>query len=194
MKLLIATTNIGKRKELLDLLKGLSIEVVTPTQLGLTLDVDESGQTYAENACLKAQAFFDASRLVTLADDTGLEVDALGGRPGVHSARYVEKPGATDADRRAKLLSELSAFPRPWKAHFHCTVAVAASTAEIHLLRGTYTEKSSHMKVERTVLVMTVWFTFLKQGRPWRIVRWKKRIASATGPSRSKKRSRIYCL
>jgi XTP/dITP diphosphohydrolase len=136
MKLLIATTNIGKRKELLDLLKGLSIEVVTPTQLGLTLDVDESGQTYAENACLKAQAFFDASRLVTLADDTGLEVDALGGRPGVHSARYVEKPGATDADRRAKLLSELSAFPRPWKAHFHCTVAVAASTAEIHLFEG----------------------------------------------------------
>lgn len=126
MKLLIATTNKGKLAELLDLLKGTSFEIMTPRDLGLTLEVEESGQTYAENAGLKAVAFCQATGLVTLADDTGLEVDALNGRPGVYSARYVATPGATDADRRAKLLGELRGLPRPWTAHFHCTVAVAA--------------------------------------------------------------------
>ena len=136
MKLLIATTNPGKREELIDLLKGLSLEIVTPQELGLSLEIEESGSTYAENASLKAQAFCQTSGLLTLADDTGLEVDALGGRPGVYSARYVEKPGATDADRRIRLLRELAGHPRPWTAHFHCTVAVAAPAEELQLFDG----------------------------------------------------------
>jgi XTP/dITP diphosphohydrolase len=136
MKLLIATTNHGKILELADLLKELPCEILTPADLNLSLEVEESGTTYAENAALKAEAFHRASGLVTLADDTGLEVDALSGRPGVYSARYVDHPGATDADRRAKLLGELAVFPAPWKAHFHCTVAVAGLSAQTLLFNG----------------------------------------------------------
>jgi XTP/dITP diphosphohydrolase len=136
MKLLLATTNIGKTVELKDLLKEHSFEVVTPSELGIKLDVPEDGGSYAANASLKARAFFEASGLITLADDTGLEVDALGGRPGIYSARYVDRPGATDADRRAKLLSELKGLPRPWTAHFHCAVAVASPGQGMHLFDG----------------------------------------------------------
>lgn len=136
MQILIATNNAGKLSEIQDLLKELPAEIVTPRELGIALEVDESGHTYAENASLKAEAFFKASGLITLSDDTGLEVDALNGRPGVHSARYVDKPGATDADRRTKLLYELKEFPRPWTAHFHCTVAVVAPKMEPRLFEG----------------------------------------------------------
>jgi XTP/dITP diphosphohydrolase len=132
MKLLIATTNAGKCAELKDLLQESGYEVVTPKDIGLSLDVDESGQTYDENALLKALAFCQASGLISLADDTGLEVDALGGRPGVYSARYA----GSDAERRTKLLGELKNHPRPWKAHFHCSVAVAAPEADPRLFEG----------------------------------------------------------
>jgi XTP/dITP diphosphohydrolase len=136
MKILIATTNIGKRTELIDLLKEIPAEIVTPRDLRLTFEVEENGSTYAENASLKATAYSEASGLVTLADDTGLEVDALGGRPGVFSARYVDTPNAMDEDRRAKLLSELKPLPRPWTAHFHCTVAIAAPGVEVKLFNA----------------------------------------------------------
>jgi len=122
--ILLATNNAGKVVELRDLLPG--ITVLTPNDLGITMEVEETGQTYAENAALKAAAFCQASGLVTLADDSGLEVDALDGAPGLHSARYSPAPGANDADRRALLVKNLRPYPRPWKAHFHATVAVAA--------------------------------------------------------------------
>jgi XTP/dITP diphosphohydrolase len=124
-KLLIATNNKGKVKELQDLLKDTGIELITPSQIHLELDVTEDGSTYAENATKKAIAFVKASGLVSLADDSGLEVDALNGAPGLYSARYSPKPGATDADRRAYLLQNLQDKPRPWTARFHATIAIA---------------------------------------------------------------------
>lgn len=136
MKLLIATTNPGKRAELVDLLKNLSFEIITPADLDIEMEVEENGDSYNANARLKAEAFCRASGLITLADDTGLEVDALEGRPGLHSARYVAGPGASDADRRAKLLQELSGKPRPWAAHFHCSVAIAHPNLETRLFEG----------------------------------------------------------
>jgi XTP/dITP diphosphohydrolase len=136
MKLLIATTNKGKLAELKDLLNDSTFEIITPTDLGLNIEVDENGNTYDANAVLKAEAFCAESGLITLADDTGLEVDALDGRPGIHSARYVDTPGAGDADRRAKLLRELASFPHPWTAHFHCSVAVACPGAETRVFEG----------------------------------------------------------
>jgi len=136
MKLLVATTNAGKLAELTDLLKDLNVEIITPANLGLKIEVDETGDTYNANAALKAETFACASGLITIADDTGLEVDALDGRPGLHSARYVDAPGATDAERRAKLLRELGAFPRPWTAHFHCSVAVAGPGLETQIFKG----------------------------------------------------------
>jgi XTP/dITP diphosphohydrolase len=135
-KLLIATENQGKIKELQELLAGLGLELVTPRQLGLTLNVVEDGQTYEENAGKKARAYADASGLVALADDSGLEVDALGGAPGLYSARYSPKPGATDADRRAYLLKNLRDKPRPWPAHFHATVAIASPDGDLRFAEG----------------------------------------------------------
>lgn len=135
-KLLIATNNKGKIKELIDLLKGTGIELVTPTDINLQLDVHEDGSTYAENAARKAMAFARASGLISLADDSGLEVDVLNGAPGLYSARYSPKPDATDADRRAYLLQNLRDKPRPWTAHFHAAIAIAIPEKDVHLVEG----------------------------------------------------------
>lgn len=135
-KLLIATNNLGKVIELRALLQELAATVVTPADIGLELEVPEDGRTYAENASVKAIAFATASGLISLADDSGLEVEALGGAPGLHSARYLRKPGATDADRRAFLLQNLGSKPRPWKARFHSSVAIAAPGRDVQVAEG----------------------------------------------------------
>jgi len=124
-KLLIATNNRGKVEELQDLLEETGIELITPSQIDLELDVIEDGNTYEENASKKALAFARASQLVSLADDSGLEVDALDGAPGLYSARYSPKPDANDRDRRVYLLENLQDKPRPWAARFHATIAIA---------------------------------------------------------------------
>jgi len=136
--LLIASTNPGKLIEIGALLDDLPIRLVLPADICIWLHVEETGSTYAENAALKAAAYCQASGLVTLADDSGLEVDALDGAPGLHSARYAPQPGATDADRRAHLLKNLSASgkPRPWTARFRCVVAVMVPGGEIAFREG----------------------------------------------------------
>ena len=136
-KLLIATNNKGKIKELQALLKDIGIEIITPADINLDLEVDEDGTTYAENARKKAIAFAHASGLVSLADDSGLEVDALDGAPGLHSARYSPKPGANDSDRRTYLLQNLKDKPHPWTAHFHATIAIALPEKEVQVVEGT---------------------------------------------------------
>jgi XTP/dITP diphosphohydrolase len=137
-QLIIATNNQGKVKELQDLLKDTGIELVTPAQIGIDLDVAEDGHSYAENAAKKAVAFARASSLVSLADDSGLEVDALDGAPGLYSARYGSPNGGklSDAERRAFLIKNLQDKPRPWTARFHATIAVAVPNGETHLAEG----------------------------------------------------------
>lgn len=135
-KLLIATNNKGKVIELQELLTGTGIEFVTPAEIGLELEVEEDGTTYDENASKKAVAFAKASGLISLADDSGLEVAALGGAPGLYSARYSPKPGAKDADRRDFLLHNLKDKPRPWTAHFHATIAIATPEGIVQLTEG----------------------------------------------------------
>lgn len=139
MKLLIATTNMGKKKEFISLLQGLPIELVFPADLGIHIEVEETGSTYAENAVLKAVSLSNASGLLTMADDTGLEVEALDGRPGLYSARFSPIIGATDADRRTKLLFELLGKPTPWKARFCCSVALAKPDAAPEIFNGEVT-------------------------------------------------------
>jgi XTP/dITP diphosphohydrolase len=138
LPLLIATNNKGKIKELQDLLKDTGIALVTPAQINLDLDVIENGQTYAENATKKAVAFAQSSGLISLADDSGLEVDALDGAPGLYSARYGSTNGGklSDTERRAFLIQNLRGKPRPWTAHFHATIAVAVPNGETHLAEG----------------------------------------------------------
>lgn len=136
MRLLIASSNKGKLIEIMDLLQDLPVEVILPVDIGLNLDVEEDGKTYAENALKKALAYCSASGLVTLADDSGLEVAALDGKPGLHSARFSGKPGATDADRRAYLLQQLQGHPRPWPAAFRSTVVIAVPGAQTYTMDG----------------------------------------------------------
>jgi len=135
-KLLIATNNKGKQVELRALLSGLEAELATPQESGLRLKPSETGRTYAQNAQIKAEAFCKASGLPSLADDTGLEVAALGGAPGLHSARFSPDPDANDADRRKLLLSKLDGIPQPWAARFVCCVALAVPDGGIHLSEG----------------------------------------------------------
>ena len=135
-RLLIATTNRGKLAEIHDLLRGLAAELITPDVLGLELHVNEDGATYVENAQKKAIAFSRLSGLITLADDSGLEVDALGGEPGPYSARYLGEGTGTDADRRAYLLQKLAGKPRPWTARFRAAIAIAAPDQDIHWEEG----------------------------------------------------------
>lgn len=133
MRLLIATTNPGKVREYADLLAGLSCQLVGLSDVGIDNDVEETGATYEENALLKAREYATISGLLTLADDSGLEVDALDGRPGVHSARY-----ASDSPTRiTKLLDELKDVPDDQRrARFQCVIALAWPSGRTETTHG----------------------------------------------------------
>jgi XTP/dITP diphosphohydrolase len=137
IKLLLATNNQGKLAELQALLSGLDLELLSPADLGLKLQVEERGLNYLENAVLKAAIFADAAQMWTLADDSGLEVDVLDGAPGLYSARYAPQPGATDSDRRRYLVEQLKGFPRPWKAAFKSVIALVGPEGSPIVTRGT---------------------------------------------------------
>jgi XTP/dITP diphosphohydrolase len=131
-RLLLATTNPGKLKEMRALLAHLEIPLSDPIALGLDLEVEEDGADYAANATAKAAAFAKASGIWALADDTGLEVDALGGEPGLHSRRVA----GNDPERRQRLLTLLAPFPRPWTAVFRCAVALAGPDEAVAVAHG----------------------------------------------------------
>ena len=124
MKAVLASRNAHKLKELQAILGGLGMEVVLESELGLDIDVDETGTTFEENSLLKAEAVMQASHMPTLADDSGLMVDALGGAPGVHSARYGPKGhDGTDAERVAYLLENMKDVPDAARtAKFVCVI------------------------------------------------------------------------
>jgi XTP/dITP diphosphohydrolase len=124
-RLLVATRNPGKTREFRRLLNDLDVEVIDLEEAGVREDIEETGATFEENARAKAEGYARLSGELTLADDSGLEVDALGGRPGVMSARY-GGPGLTDADRVTKLLAEMKDV-RGWKrtARFTAVLALA---------------------------------------------------------------------
>jgi XTP/dITP diphosphohydrolase len=135
-KLLLATTNRGKLREYYQLLKGLPFELVSPVDEGIDIAVDEEKETFEENARLKAVTYSRFSGLVTLADDSGLEVDALGGGPGIVSARFAGEK-ASDKDRIEHLLARLKDVT--WEkrtARFRCVIAVAALRVETELCDG----------------------------------------------------------
>ena len=123
-RLLLATTNPGKLREFRRLLAGCGWDLVSPQDLGLALEVEEDGATYEANAILKARAWATAAGIPALADDSGIEVDALDGRPGLHSARY-GGPRLDDAGRTALLLRELEGIPDERRtARYRAVVAI----------------------------------------------------------------------
>jgi XTP/dITP diphosphohydrolase len=136
VKLLVATTNKGKIREIADILSDLGITIVSPADIGLKLDVEEDGTTFAENAAVKARAWSGASGLPALADDSGLCVDALQGRPGVMSARFAGKD-AGDEDNISLLLKSLKG-EKNRTARFVCAAALALPSGELILAEGSY--------------------------------------------------------
>lgn len=134
--LLIATTNQNKLREYAAIFAGLPLELRTLRDLGITDDVEETGETFADNARLKAEYYAARSGLPALADDSGLEVHALDGEPGVRSARYAG-PGKTDADRNALLLEKLANVPFHARlARFVCVIALALPDGTIEDVEG----------------------------------------------------------
>lgn len=137
MKLVLATRNLGKVRELSDMLsQQCSIEVLSMRDFPEAPDVVEDGETYQDNAKKKAVDIASYSGILALADDSGLEVDALGGVPGVHSARYAGSD-ASDADRIAKLLAAIRDVPDINRtARFKCAVAVAEPNGRADVVMG----------------------------------------------------------
>ena len=134
MEIIIATGNAGKVREFKRMLEPLGYQVFSQKEKGIVLDVEETGSTFAENAMLKAKAVWKIAGLPVIADDSGLCVDALDGRPGIYSARYAGEH-ATDADRVEKLLSELEGKPRR-TGRFVCAIAYLDKTGEARVFEG----------------------------------------------------------
>jgi len=135
-KLLLATNNQAKVHEYRSLLQNLPCELVAPAELGITTVVNEVGESLEENARLKATALAAESQLLALADDSGLEVDALGGEPGRLSARYAGE-NASDRDRVSYLLARLKGVPWPKRsARFRCVIAIAAPDGKVEFSSG----------------------------------------------------------
>ena len=135
-KLLLGTNNQAKVREYRSLLRNLPYDMVTVAKQGITTKVDEVGVSLEENATLKAMVLSAESQLLTLADDSGLEVDALGGEPGPLSARYAGE-GASDEARISYLLARLNGVP--WQrrsARFRCVIAIATPDGEVELCSG----------------------------------------------------------
>jgi XTP/dITP diphosphohydrolase len=135
-KLLLATNNPGKAREYKSLLSGVPFELVTPAEVGITTEVAEVGKSFEENAALKATTLAAESQLLTLADDSGLEVDALGGEPGTLSARYAGE-NASDADRVKYLLAKMQGVPEEKRqARFVCVIAIATPDGKVEFCSG----------------------------------------------------------
>ena len=147
MKLLIASNNAHKQQELREIMAavGAPAELVAPRDLGIDIDPDESADTYAGNALLKARAFAQAvraervqpaRRVFTIADDSGLEVDALNGAPGIYSARYHKR--APNGDGCTALLAELQGIPDDRRgARFQCAIVLIGPDGGEHTFYGT---------------------------------------------------------
>lgn len=133
MRIIFATANRGKLREAAEVL-GPGFEVVSPADLGITEDIPETGATLQENSLQKAQYLFDRTGLPCFADDTGLEVDALGGAPGIYSARYAG-PGHDSQANMAKLLTELSRLENRG-ARFRTVVTLILADGQPHFFEG----------------------------------------------------------
>ncbi len=169
-RLLLATNNAGKLAEYDVLLEGCGWEVVTPRDLGIDIEVEETGETYEANATIKARRGSEASGLVTLADDSGIEIEAMGGDPGVHSARFLGE-NASYAERFAEIQRRLAGVPRERRrARFRCVIAVADPVKEV-----SDTTRSSGCR---------------STPRLWQSCRTIKRTSSATAPGPSRARGR----
>ncbi|MDD4775079.1 MAG: XTP/dITP diphosphatase [Syntrophomonas sp.] len=135
-ELLIATRNQKKKTELQEVLAGWDLRLISLDQIETMPEVEEDGATFSDNAIKKARTIAEASGMITLADDSGLVVDALDGAPGIFSARFAG-PGCTDEDNNARLLELLRGVPEPQRlARFVCVIAVAVPGGGLETVSG----------------------------------------------------------
>lgn len=136
MKIVVATKNKGKIKEIKEILSDMNIDVIAQSELGIDVEVEEDGKTFRQNAFKKASEIMKVCHEVTLADDSGLEVDYLNGAPGVYSARYAGE-NATDQDRNRKLLEAMEGVPDEKRnARFVCAIAVVFPNGTSLIVEG----------------------------------------------------------
>jgi XTP/dITP diphosphohydrolase len=134
---LIASGNRGKIREFSELLLGSALRPIAPQDLGIVLEVEETGSSYLENALIKGHAYATAAAMVALADDSGIEVDALGGAPGIYSARF-GGVGLSDSDRTARLLEQLQLTGgQSRSARYRCALALVRTDGDIRQAEGT---------------------------------------------------------
>ncbi|MCI6729527.1 MAG: RdgB/HAM1 family non-canonical purine NTP pyrophosphatase [Candidatus Faecousia sp.] len=137
MKVVLASKNPHKLVEIQAILKPLDMELVLESQLGVSVDVEETGETFEENSLLKADAVMKATGLPALADDSGIAVDALGGAPGVHSARYGDDPTLDDWGRLLLLLKNTEHVPDGERqAQFVCVITLVYPDGRVIQARG----------------------------------------------------------
>ena len=136
MKLILASNNKNKLKELKEKLSKFNIEVISQKEAGFDIEVDETGTTFEENAILKAEAIYNEIRKPVLADDSGLEIDALGGQPGIYSHRFAGE-NATDEDRINKVLTLMKDVEEEKRtARFKCVGCYIDENGEKHIFEG----------------------------------------------------------
>lgn len=135
MKFVLASNNMGKIKEIKNLLKDLGAEVISQREAGADIDVDETGSTFEENAMLKARESMKITNLPTIADDSGLCVEALGGEPGIYSARYTGNHGDSDEDRYNYLLEKMKGI-EDRNAKFVCCICCVFPNGDTITARG----------------------------------------------------------
>ncbi|HHV98792.1 MAG TPA: XTP/dITP diphosphatase [Clostridiaceae bacterium] len=136
-RFIVATKNKGKLEEIKEILRDFPYEVISMEEAGITIDIEESGTTFEENAMIKAEAIFQATGEMVMADDSGLEVDYLDGAPGIYSSRFAGE-GATDEEKNKKLLKLLEGVPfEKRSARFVCVIAVIFTDGQRFTVKGT---------------------------------------------------------
>ena len=134
--LLLATSNLHKLEEYRAIFSNLPLRIFSLSEIQLNVDVEETGNSFAENAVLKASEYVQMSHMLTLADDSGLEIDALGGAPGVHSARFLGRETSYE-ERFRVILEKLQGLPLDQRsARFRCVIALAEPTGNIRIVEG----------------------------------------------------------
>lgn len=142
MKLILASNNKDKLREFREILEPLGFEVLSQSSAGADIEVEETGTTFEENAYLKAKAIYDMFKVPVISDDSGLEVDALNGAPGIYSARYAE-----EGKRCARVLSEMEGVPEEKRtARFKCAICYIDNNGEKHIVTGKVEGKIGYEK------------------------------------------------
>jgi non-canonical purine NTP pyrophosphatase (RdgB/HAM1 family) len=138
VQIVLATRNLKKAKEIKEILKGLKVKFLSLRDFPAIKEIEEKGNSFSENATIKAKKVTCLTKRISLADDSGLEVDALGGRPGIYSARFAPN----DRERNRKLLRLLKNIPASKRgATFRCAVAITTPDGKVQVVRGKYRGK-----------------------------------------------------